>query len=141
MGVVIRPSTSSRVRPASDSAAVATTPLVLAGFSFGAWIQTRVAQALGQQAVPGLQLQGMVLVGLAAGEVPAGRAYDPAEVRPLEPPILDAPCIPADRLPLAAWLWAAEGDPAGTGPARALRRAVSNENARAVRARLSTATP
>lgn len=67
-------------QPASDSAAVATTPLVLAGFSFGAWIQTRVAQALGQQAVPGLQLQGMVLVGLAAGEVPAGRAYDPAAV-------------------------------------------------------------
>jgi len=55
-------------------------PLVLAGFSFGAWIQTRVAQALAQQAVPELQLQGMVLVGLAAGEVPAGRAYDPAEV-------------------------------------------------------------
>ena len=27
--------------------------------------------------------------------------YDPAEVRPLEPPILDAPCIPADRLPLS----------------------------------------
>ena len=67
-------------QPASDSAAVATTPLVLAGFSFGAWIQTRVAQALAQQAIPGLQLQGMVLVGLAAGEVPAGRAYDPAEV-------------------------------------------------------------
>ena len=65
---------------AGDRPAVAAIPLVLAGFSFGAWIQTRVAQALAQQAVPGLQLQGMVLVGLAAGEVPAGRAYDPAHV-------------------------------------------------------------
>lgn len=65
---------------AHDSQAIATIPLVLAGFSFGAWIQTRVAQALAQQTMPGLQLQGMVLVGLAAGEVPAGRAYDPAEV-------------------------------------------------------------
>ncbi len=30
--------------------------------------------------------------------------YDKDEVRPLEPPIDAAPCIPADRLPLAAWL-------------------------------------
>ncbi len=30
--------------------------------------------------------------------------YDRDEVRPLEPPIDAAPCIPADRLPLAAWL-------------------------------------
>ena len=30
--------------------------------------------------------------------------YDPDEVRPLEPPIDAAPCIPPDRLPLAAWL-------------------------------------
>jgi hypothetical protein len=70
-------------QPAIDTTAEAANPaipLVLAGFSFGAWIQTRVAQALAQQAVPGLQLQGMVLVGLAAGEVPAGRAYDPAAV-------------------------------------------------------------
>ena len=71
-------------QPASDTTAggahPVAIPLVLAGFSFGAWIQTRLAQALAQQAVPALQLQGMVLVGLAAGEVPAGRAYDPAEV-------------------------------------------------------------
>lgn len=75
---------------ASDTTAEAANtaiPLVLAGFSFGAWIQTRVAQALAQgtnmQAQnlnAALRLQGMVLVGLAAGEVPAGRAYDPAAV-------------------------------------------------------------
>ncbi len=77
-------------QPASDTTAEAANtaiPLVLAGFSFGAWIQTRVAQALAQgtnmQAQnlnAALRLQGMVLVGLAAGEVPAGRAYDPAAV-------------------------------------------------------------
>ena len=32
--------------------------------------------------------------------------YDKDEVRPLEPPIDAAPCIPADRLALAAWLQA-----------------------------------
>ena len=43
-------------------------------------------------------LQGVVV------QVMDTPGYDPAEVRPLEPPILDAPCIPADRLPLAAWI-------------------------------------
>ena len=43
-------------------------------------------------------LQGVIV------EVMDTPGYDPDEVRPLEPPITDAPCIPADRLPLAAWL-------------------------------------
>lgn len=43
-------------------------PIALAGFSFGAFVQTRVATLIGAER--------MVLIGLAAGAVAAGRKYD-----------------------------------------------------------------
>ena len=48
-------------------------PVVLAGFSFGAYVQTRVAQAL---AAEGRPAQRLVLVGTAAGFVEGARQYD-----------------------------------------------------------------
>lgn len=48
-------------------------PAVLAGFSFGAWIQTRVARLLNARGTPP---ERMVLVGLAVGRVTADRSYD-----------------------------------------------------------------
>ena len=48
-------------------------PVVLAGFSFGAYVQTRVAQAL---AAAGQPAQRLVLVGTAAGFVEGARQYD-----------------------------------------------------------------
>ena len=47
-------------------------PIVLAGFSFGAYVQTRVAQTI--------KPERMVLVGLAAGSVGGNRAYETASV-------------------------------------------------------------
>lgn len=47
-------------------------PLVLAGFSFGASIQTRVAKRLADAARPARRL---ILVGTAAGLVVGGRSY------------------------------------------------------------------
>ena len=47
-------------------------PVALAGFSFGAYVQTRVAQAL---ADAGQAAQGMVLVGTAIGHVEGARQY------------------------------------------------------------------
>lgn len=47
-------------------------PVVLAGFSFGAYVQTRVAEAL---AAAGRPAQRMVLVGTAAGHVEGARQY------------------------------------------------------------------
>ena len=47
-------------------------PVALAGFSFGAYVQTHVAQAL---ADAGQAAQGMVLVGTAAGHVEGARQY------------------------------------------------------------------
>jgi alpha/beta superfamily hydrolase len=52
-------------------------PWVLAGFSFGAFVQTRVAHALQAQGEPAAR---MVLVGAAAGEVRDARAYQPEAV-------------------------------------------------------------
>ena len=52
-------------------------PVVLAGFSFGAYVQTRVAQALAQSGRPARRL---VLVGTAAGDVEGARNYAPAAV-------------------------------------------------------------
>lgn len=43
-------------------------PLALAGFSFGAFVQTRVATLI--------EVERMVLIGLAAGLVAAGRSYE-----------------------------------------------------------------
>ncbi|OGA26977.1 MAG: alpha/beta hydrolase [Betaproteobacteria bacterium RIFCSPLOWO2_02_FULL_65_24] len=49
-------------------------PTVLAGFSFGAYVQTRVAKRL--------SAERLVLVGLAAGQVAGERNYAPEEVPP-----------------------------------------------------------
>lgn len=48
-------------------------PIVLAGFSFGAYVQTRAAQSL-QEA--GGKIQQLVLVGTAAGHVEGARHYE-----------------------------------------------------------------
>ncbi len=48
-------------------------PLVLAGYSFGAFVQTRVAKRLTDAGRPA---QRMVLVGTAAGQVTGLRIYD-----------------------------------------------------------------
>ncbi len=48
-------------------------PIVLAGFSFGAYVQTRVAQALAEANHPA---QRLVLVGTAAGHVDGARKYE-----------------------------------------------------------------
>ncbi|OIP10599.1 MAG: alpha/beta hydrolase [Betaproteobacteria bacterium CG2_30_68_42] len=53
-------------------------PLVLAGYSFGAWVQTRVAKRLAEHGKPARRL---VLVGTAAGFVSGARSY-PAEAVP-----------------------------------------------------------
>jgi uncharacterized protein len=50
-------------------------PLILCGFSFGAWVQTRVAKRV--------SAARMVLVGLATGAVGEGRRY-PAENVPID---------------------------------------------------------
>ena len=47
-------------------------PVVLAGFSFGAYVQTRVAEALAESGQPA---QRLVLVGTAAGHVEGARQY------------------------------------------------------------------
>ena len=47
-------------------------PVALAGFSFGAYVQTRVAQALAEADHPA---QRLVLVGTAAGHVEGARQY------------------------------------------------------------------
>ena len=47
-------------------------PIVLAGFSFGAYVQTRVAQVLEDS---GQAAQRLVLVGTAAGHVEGARQY------------------------------------------------------------------
>lgn len=48
-------------------------PVALAGFSFGAYVQTRVAQALAEAGHPA---QRLVLVGTAAGHVDGARKYE-----------------------------------------------------------------
>jgi hypothetical protein len=47
-------------------------PLMLAGFSFGACVQTHVAQRLAEAGAPA---RGITLVGTAAGLVTGGRSY------------------------------------------------------------------
>ncbi len=47
-------------------------PLALGGFSFGGFVQTRVAQRLAEGVTP---VERMVLVGLATGEVSGARKY------------------------------------------------------------------
>ncbi len=52
-------------------------PVVLAGFSFGAYVQTRVARRLAQAGTPARRL---VLVGTAVGSVEGARHYETGEV-------------------------------------------------------------
>ena len=52
-------------------------PVALAGFSFGAYVQTRVAQALAEAGHPA---QRLVLVGTAAGYVEGARKYETGAV-------------------------------------------------------------
>ncbi|MFT3735654.1 MAG: CocE/NonD family hydrolase [Rhodocyclaceae bacterium] len=52
---------------------------VLAGFSFGAYVQTRVAHRLADAGTP---VKRMILVGTAAGHVEGARQYDTAAVGP-----------------------------------------------------------
>lgn len=77
-------------------------PVIAAGFSFGAFVATRVADALAERGRP---VAGMVLVGLAAGSVEGIRHYEPGPVRE------DALVIHGERdqvVPLANVLaWAA----------------------------------
>lgn len=54
-------------------------PVVLAGFSFGAYVQTRVAEALAGEGRPARRL---VLVGTAAGHVEGARRYAVGAVAP-----------------------------------------------------------
>lgn len=54
-------------------------PVSLAGFSFGAYVQTRVAQALADAGRP---VARMALVGTAAGHVEGARRYETAAVPP-----------------------------------------------------------
>jgi alpha/beta superfamily hydrolase len=59
--------------PASSGAS----PLVLAGFSFGAYVQTRVAKRLADLGRPARRL---ILVGIATGFVEGTRRYQPEAV-------------------------------------------------------------
>jgi uncharacterized protein len=52
-------------------------PVVLAGFSFGAFVQTRVAERLSQVGQPPSRV---VLVGTAAGEIEGTRPYEPRPI-------------------------------------------------------------
>lgn len=54
-------------------------PLVLAGFSFGAFVQTRVAKRL---AAAGRPAKRLVLVGTASGFIEGARTYDTEAVTP-----------------------------------------------------------
>ncbi|MDB5814002.1 MAG: putative hydrolase of the alpha/beta superfamily [Rhodocyclales bacterium] len=56
---------------------LATAPVLLAGFSFGAYVQTRVAQHLADAGHAALRL---ILVGTAAGHVEGARQYDTGAV-------------------------------------------------------------
>lgn len=54
-------------------------PLVLAGFSFGAFVQTRVAKRLAEAGRP---VKRLVLVGTASGFIDGARTYDTEAVTP-----------------------------------------------------------
>lgn len=57
----------------------ADSPIVLAGFSFGAFVQTRVARRLAEAGTPAKRL---ILVGTAAGFVEGARRYETEAVGP-----------------------------------------------------------
>ena len=52
-------------------------PVLLAGYSFGAFVQTRVAKRLAQA---GLATEQLILVAMAAGQVDGNRHYQPEPV-------------------------------------------------------------
>jgi len=52
-------------------------PIVLAGYSFGAYVISRVAQAVARQ---GDAAERLVLIGTATGAVPGARSYETAPV-------------------------------------------------------------
>jgi alpha/beta superfamily hydrolase len=54
-------------------------PLVLAGFSFGAFVQTRVAKRLAEAGRP---VKRLILVGTASGFIDGARQYDTEAVTP-----------------------------------------------------------
>lgn len=54
-------------------------PVVLAGFSFGAYVQTRVAKGLADRGQPAKRL---ILVGTASGFIEGARTYDAEAVAP-----------------------------------------------------------
>ena len=54
-------------------------PVALAGFSFGAYVQTRVAKRLAEAGTPAKR---MVFVGIAAGHVEGTRTYEPEAIAP-----------------------------------------------------------
>jgi len=54
-------------------------PVVLAGFSFGAHVATRVARQLAERTTP---IERLVLVGTAGGNVEGARSYLPETVAP-----------------------------------------------------------
>jgi alpha/beta superfamily hydrolase len=53
--------------------------VVLAGFSFGAYVQTHVAKNLLES---GQLVQRLILVGLAVGQLEENRLYEPAKIPP-----------------------------------------------------------
>jgi alpha/beta superfamily hydrolase len=57
-------------------AAQPTLPLALLGFSFGAYVQARVARALAERGTPAWRV---VLAGMPSGEVEGQRRYDPPQ--------------------------------------------------------------
>ncbi len=76
-------------------------PLVLVGFSFGAFVQSRVAARLLAQ---GLPLRAVMVAGLPAGEVEGGRRYDTG---PAVPGMMVVHGERDERVPLASVLdWA-----------------------------------
>jgi alpha/beta superfamily hydrolase len=54
-------------------------PLALVGFSFGAFVQARVARALADRGTPAWRV---VLAGMPSGEVAGGRRYDTPDGQP-----------------------------------------------------------
>lgn len=88
-------------------------PMVLVGFSFGAYVQSRVAQRLAQDGDPP---QAVVLAGMPAGTVAGGRVYDTG---PAVPRTLVVHGENDERVPLASILdWARpQGQPVMVVPA------------------------
>lgn len=63
----------------TDAASNTPLPVVLAGFSFGAHVITRVAKALNERGTPA---QRLILVGTAAGYIEGARSYTTEAVAP-----------------------------------------------------------